>query len=169
MNDNHKRIFSVLPYFGVINMIITSGTTIYRAYQNGDIQMIAFVTFVFFGTFLLDYWIYLYNKLPPNDGYYAKLKLKIGIWVLLSSIMFGFACEISTFMGLFGSLTFFGVVISGNTFLFYVYFIWEGDKSEKTCFIMSGEKSKEVLGSLYNGGNGDEKEYMPFTKGVDNV
>ncbi|KAG4925779.1 hypothetical protein GLYMA_18G255500v4 [Glycine max] len=169
LNDNHKKFFSVLPYFGVINMIITSGTTIYRAYNNGDIQMIAFVTFMFFGTFLLDYWIRLYNKMPPHDQSYEKLKLKIRIWVLVSSIMFGFACEFSTFMGFYGSITFFGVVISGNTFLFYVYFIWEGDMSGKTCSITSAGKSKETLGSSYNGENGDENEYMALTKGVDNV
>nr|KYP69275.1 hypothetical protein KK1_008464 [Cajanus cajan] len=159
----------MLPFFGVINMTITSGTTIYRAYNNGDIQMIAFVTFVFFGTFLFNYLIRLYNMLPPHDRSYDKLKLKIGIWVLVSSIMFGFACEFSTFLSFFESLAFFGLVISGNTFLFYVYFIWEVDKSGRACSIASGGKSEKALDSWCKGGNGDENEYTPLLEGVDSV
>ncbi|KAL2330031.1 hypothetical protein Fmac_017612 [Flemingia macrophylla] len=181
-NNNNQRPFSILPFFGVINMTITSVTTIYRAYNNGDFQMIAFVTFVFIGTFLLDSWIRLYN-MPPHDDHHhhhhhhhhhrssaEKLKLKIGIWVLVSSIMFGFAYEFSTFLSFFESLAFFGVVTSGNIFLFYVYFIWElVDQSGTTCSITSGGESQKALASWHNGGKGDGKEYRLLLEGVDNV
>ncbi|KAK7340493.1 hypothetical protein VNO77_21198 [Canavalia gladiata] len=155
-NMNTQKVYSVLPFFGVINMTIASGTTIYRAYKNDDFQMIAFVIFVYFGTFFLDHWFHLYHMLPPSDQSSEKLKLKIGIWVLLSTIMFGFACEFSTFASFFESLTFFGVVISGNTLLFYVYFIWEGDKSGRSFSIKSGGKSRD-------------DEFRALTEGVNNV
>ncbi|KAK7295323.1 hypothetical protein RJT34_18229 [Clitoria ternatea] len=116
-----------------------SGITIYCACNNGDIQMVAFVIFVFFGTFLLHYWFRLYHMLPPCDRSWEKLKLKIGIWVLISSIMFGFACEFSAFVSFIESLTFFGVVNCCNTSLFYVYFIWEGDKSGRSCLLAEKE------------------------------
>jgi hypothetical protein len=56
---------------------------------------------------------------------------------LLSSIMLGFACEFSTFMSFNESLCIFGIMILGNSLVFYVYFIWEGCKSccSKGCSI----------------------------------
>ncbi|TKY50299.1 hypothetical protein E2542_SST27757 [Spatholobus suberectus] len=53
--------------------------------------MIAFVAFVYFGSFLLDYCFRLYHALPPSP---RRRNVKIGIWTLISGIMFGFACEL---------------------------------------------------------------------------
>ncbi|TKY50354.1 hypothetical protein E2542_SST27815 [Spatholobus suberectus] len=121
-----RKVRSVLPFFGFVNMTISSVVTVYRAHGSHDTPMIAFVAFVYFGSFLLDYCFRLYHALPPSP---RRRNVKIGIWALISGIMFGFACEFSTFMSLVESLSFFGLVLCGNTFLFYVYFIWEGDKS----------------------------------------
>uniref|UniRef100_A0A0R0GUC7 Uncharacterized protein n=1 Tax=Glycine max TaxID=3847 RepID=A0A0R0GUC7_SOYBN len=90
---------------------------------------------VYFGSFLLDYCFRLYHSLPKSsssNSHNIKRNVKIIIWVLISTIMLGFACEFSTFMSFLESSFFFGLVISGNIFLFYVYFIWEGDKSATT-------------------------------------
>ncbi|KAK7316369.1 hypothetical protein VNO77_35365 [Canavalia gladiata] len=121
-NTQNQKVRSVLPFFGCINLTISSGVTIYRAYNNNDTPMVVFITFVYFGSFLLDYLFRLCQNLPPSSN---RRNVKIGIWVLLSVIMLGFACEFSTFMSLNESLCFFGVVIGGNTFLFYAFFIWE--------------------------------------------
>ncbi|XP_054800315.1 uncharacterized protein LOC129304618 [Prosopis cineraria] len=66
-SDPEIKIRSVLPIFGVINMTISCATTIYRAYINGDIPMIVFIVYVFFGTFLVDYWFRLYSTLSPSE------------------------------------------------------------------------------------------------------
>ncbi|KAJ1386895.1 hypothetical protein SESBI_40442 [Sesbania bispinosa] len=157
-----QKVRSVLPFFGFINMTFSCGITIYRAYNHNDTPMIVFITFVYFGSFLLDYWSRLYHKLPPSQLSSKRRNLKIGMWVLLSTIMLGFACEFSTFLRLTQSICFFGVVIAGNAFLFYVYFIWDGNKSSSAC-------STHV--SRYNDGNAEHKEYKLITedKGVDNV
>lgn len=126
---------SVLPIFGFINMTISSVVTIYRAHNNNDTPTVVFVGFVYFGSFLLDYCFRLYHSLPKSsssNSHNIRRNVKIIIWVLISTIMLGFACEFSTFMSFLESSFFFGLVISGNIFLFYVYFIWEGDKSATT-------------------------------------
>lgn len=155
-NSNAEfKIYSVLPAFGLINLTISSATTIYRAFNKGDTPMIVFTTLVFLGTFLLDYWFRLYRKLPPSEKSSKHHSLKIGIWVLLSAIMFGFAYEFSTFMSLAASLSFFGVVICGNALLFYVYFIWDGEgksrQSRDSCCVSENveeEENKQFLETL---------------------
>jgi len=121
-----QMLKSVLPFFGFMNMTISSVVTIYRARSHNDTGTIIFVAFVYFGSFFLDYCFRLYHSLPPSSP--SSRNVKIVIWVLISSIMLGFACEFSTFLSFLESSFFFGLVISGNSFLFYVYFIWEGEK-----------------------------------------
>ncbi|XP_014510026.1 uncharacterized protein LOC106769073 [Vigna radiata var. radiata] len=122
-----QKLKSVLPFFGFINMTISSMVTIYSAHRNNDTPTIVFVAFVYFGSFFLDYCFRLYHSLPPSSP--SSHNIKVVIWVLISSIMLGFAFEFSTFMGFLESVFFFGLVISGNSYLFYVYFIWDSEKS----------------------------------------
>ena len=152
-NKQNKVYFSVLPLFGFINMTITSVITIYRAYNNNDIPMVVFIIFVYLGSFLLDYWSRLFQKLPPQSP--KKRNVQIGIWALMSTIMLGFAWQFSKVMSLIESLCIYGVVIVGNAFLFYVEFIRKCDKSCGAC----------------NNGIAAQKEYKPLTeaKVVDNV
>jgi hypothetical protein len=134
----NKKFQSMLPFFCSLNMTISCGTTLYRAYNKNDITMIMFIIFVYFGSILLDYWSKLYKKLSLPDQYSSKgRKIKFATWVLLSSIMLGFACEFSTFMSFNESLCIFGIIILGNSLVFYVYFIWEGCKSccSKGCSV----------------------------------
>ncbi|KAK7266309.1 hypothetical protein RIF29_18952 [Crotalaria pallida] len=142
---------SVLPYYAYINLTISSGTTIYRAYNNNDIQMVVFIIFVFFGSFLLDYFFRVHYALPRWEKSAKKRNAKIGIWVLLSTIMLGFAFEFSSLKYLTESLCLFGVVIGGNALLFYVYFIREGNKSGRPCSVEDS--------CCCNIGDEDENEY----------
>jgi len=138
MHHPKKMVQSMLPFLCSLNLTISCGTTIYRAYNKNDIPMIMFVIFVYFGSILLDYWSNLYHKLSLPDQYSSKGRnIKIRTWVLLSSIMLGFACEFSTFMSFNESLCIFGIMILGNSLVFYVYFVWEGCKSScsKDCSI----------------------------------
>lgn len=68
--------------------------------------------------------------------------------------MLGFAFEFSTFMGFLESVFFFGLVISGNSYLFYVYFIWDSEKSG---------------GSAGNSGDCCERKPLTEAKVVDEV
>lgn len=122
-----QRLKSVLHLFGFMNMTISSVVTIYNAHSNNDTATIVFVAFVYLGSFFLDYCFRLYHSLPPSSP--SSHNIKIVIWVLISSIMLGFACKFSTFLSFLESMFFFCLVISGNSFLFYVYFIWESEKS----------------------------------------
>ncbi|XP_028780479.1 uncharacterized protein LOC114736776 [Neltuma alba] len=153
-SDPEIKVRSVLPVFGLLNMIISCSTTIYRAYINGDIPMVVFIVFVFFGTFLLEYWFRLYNKLSPTENSSQRHYIKIGIWLLISSIMFGFAYEVSTFMSLAASVSFFLVVLCGNSLLFYVYFIWDGEGKSTPA-----NKAAKA----------EEQEKKPFLESVDKV
>ncbi|KAI4347629.1 hypothetical protein L6164_008424 [Bauhinia variegata] len=167
-SETGTKIYSVLPLFGFINITISSSTTIYRASSNGDIPMVVFITFVYFGSLLLEYWFRLYHQLPPHEKSARKQKLKIGIWVLLSSIMFGFACQFSTFMSPFQSLAFFAVVIGGNCLLFYVYFIWNGD-DQKSCGIGSNSSIKGKKRGTSKSGKVEEEENRALNQNLDNV
>ncbi|RDX88843.1 hypothetical protein CR513_29501, partial [Mucuna pruriens] len=144
--QTQKKVRSVLPLFGFINMTISSVVTIYRAHANHDTPMIVFVAFVYFGSFFLDYCFRLYHALPKSSSRNRR-NVKIIIWLLLSSIMFGFACEFSTFMSFVESLCFFGLVLAGNTFLFYVYFVWEGYKTapDHTCCVKDNCDYKPLI------------------------
>ncbi|KAI4351591.1 hypothetical protein L6164_005937 [Bauhinia variegata] len=147
-SDNKQtKICSLLPLFGSLNITITSGTAIFRAHSNGDIPMLIFITFLYFGTILLRYWFRLYHSLPRREKWARKHKLKTGIWVLLCSIMFGFACEFSTFMSPVESLSFFAVVSGGNSVLFYVSFIWNVSEP-RTCdgAVCSGSQHQVSIG-----------------------
>lgn len=159
------KVQSVLPFFCSLNMTISCGTIIYRAYNKNDISMILFIIFVYFGSILLDYWSKLYTKLSLPDQYSSKGRnIKIGTWVLLSSIMLGFACEFSTFMSLIESLCIFGVVILGDAFVFYVYFIWEGCKS--CC---SSGCSTYYSCCIHKNSQYKEYELLIEVKGLDSV
>ncbi|KAI4316778.1 hypothetical protein L6164_024723 [Bauhinia variegata] len=114
-----------VPLFGFLNITITSATAIYRTHSNGDIPMVTFITFIYFCTILLHYWFRLYHSVSRHEKW---ARLKTGIWVLLCSIMFGFACQFSIFMSPLESVSFFAVVIAGNSVLFYVSFIWNGSE-----------------------------------------
>ena len=164
--DTSKPTYSVLPFFGVINMIISCGWTSYKAYNNGDFVMVMFVTFVFFATFSLDYCFRQIRNIPPSEESPRKHRLKVAIWVLLSTIMFGFACEFSTFMSLTESIIFFGIVIVGNTLLFYVYFIWDEKKSSSDCL---NDSEKKIKDSSFTSEKGNEEEHRPLMETVDNV
>lgn len=131
-HPNKIKVRSVLPFFCFINMTMSCGTTIYRAYNHNDTPMIVFITIVYFGSFLLDYWSRLYQKLSPLQAS-KRRNLKIGTWVLLSGILLGFAAEFSTFMSLIGSICMFGIVIAINALVFYAYFILECDKCSSVC------------------------------------
>ncbi|XP_061355691.1 uncharacterized protein LOC133300194 [Gastrolobium bilobum] len=163
-SDVHtQNLCSMQPFLCIISMTISSVITIYRAYNNKDILMILFITYVYIGSFLFDYWSRLYHKLPPSEQSSKRRNVKIGMWVLFSSTMLGFACEFSTFMNFTESLCIFLVVIVGNVLLFYVYFVWKGNKSASAC---------STHRSCYNNGNAvQEEEYKPLTdsKGVFNV
>ena len=156
-----KKIKSVLPFFGFINMTISCGAIIYRACIKGDIPMVTFVTFVYFATFVLDYWVVLYHKFPK------KLHLKVGIWVLESAIMLGFGFAFSKFMSLGASLFFFGIVIVGNTLLFYAYFVWDGDKNRGVC--SSNEEKKRKTRNYCRHRKASLKKYRHIALALENV
>lgn len=145
-SDPQIKIYSVLPVFGLINMIISSSTAIYRAYNKGDTAMIMFTSLVFVGTFLLDYCFRLYRELSPSEKSWERHMLKTGIWTLISAIMLGFAYEFSRFMSVVASVSLFGVVLSGNAFLFYLYFIWDGEgknRHTQDSFCVGGEEENK--------------------------
>lgn len=147
---------SVLSFFCYLNQTLSCGITIYRAYNNNDTTMIVFVTIVYIGSFLLDYWTKLYKKLQQQQSQQSSSKgrnIKIATWVLLSSIMLGFAFEFSTFMSFIQSSCFFVLIIAFNALVFYVYFIWEDPKgSTSACFndenVGKNKENKTLTGDI---------------------
>lgn len=141
------RIYRLLPCFGMINLIIGSSVQIYRAYTNGDIPIVDFVTFLCFITLLIYYCFEFNQEIDPRKDYSSnKNKLQIGIWILMSGVMVGFGFKFSklTNASASASLAFIGVVTGANLLILHLYMIWESDKSSMICVTASKRRSKRV-------------------------
>ncbi|OAY24502.1 hypothetical protein MANES_17G020900v8 [Manihot esculenta] len=162
MSPNHESQFPTasssssfalpISYFYITFNCIT---TIYRAYVNNDMPMVAFIVFVFLGYFVLDYCLANYRRLPESP---MKEFLKITIWALSSAIFFGFCYQFSTFTSLVAVVTMYGFAIVGSVFLFYFYFLHEND--QKGCVSL-----EILLCSCDRRGLGDKNK----TGGLENV
>ncbi|KAL5080190.1 hypothetical protein RYX36_008611 [Vicia faba] len=161
-----NKIFHIMsPFLCSLNIAISFGTTLYRAYNQKDIPLIIFVVFVFFSSILLNYWSKLYDKLSGPDRSSSKGRnIKIGTWILLSIIMLGFAYEFSTFMSFYECVCICVFMILGNGFIYYLCFVWEGCKS---C----GSKSFSIHYSWCADKNVQYKDFGSFigVKGLDFV
>ena len=167
--DAQNKFHSILPFFGIINMTISCGASIYRSYENGDISTIVFLIFIYCSTFLLYYLLGLYYKVSPFEKS-KKFRLKVAICVLLGAMMLGFAFNFSSFLGPGASLSFLGIVIIGNVLLFHVCFVWDAERSCDVGSSFNERKWKKIHTTSYcRRGKNCLKKYRHFTVIVDNV
>ena len=166
--DAQNKFLSILPFFGIINMTISCGASIYRSYKNGDTSTVVFLIFIYFSTFLLYYLLGSYYKVSPFEKS-KKFRLKVGICVLLGAMMLGFAFKFSSFLGSGASLSFLGIVIIGNILLFHVCFVWDAERSRDVGSSFSERKWKKIHTSYCRRGKNCLKKYRHFTVIVDNV
>ncbi|KAF9663642.1 hypothetical protein SADUNF_Sadunf17G0072600 [Salix dunnii] len=120
--------------------------TIYSAYTNNDIPMVAFIVFVYFGYFIVDHCLVVFDRLPSDEESPRKVLLKVTIWSFTSAILFGFAYQFSTFMSPVVFLPMYGIAIASSAILFYVHFIYD---AQRGCYYKAGggAKSFEILSS----------------------
>ncbi|KAJ4833819.1 hypothetical protein Tsubulata_043969 [Turnera subulata] len=100
-------------------------STIYRAYINDDMPMVALVVFVYVGYFLLHHCLEVYGGLPSHEESPRKEILKATIWGLSSTIVFGFVYELSTTMSVAVVLPIFSLAVMTSAFLFCFYFVYD--------------------------------------------
>ncbi|KAJ9135190.1 hypothetical protein P3X46_032399 [Hevea brasiliensis] len=147
-NPARSSTSSFAQSISCLYLTLNSITTIYRAYINNDMPMVAFIIFVYLGYFILDYCVVIYNRLPSKEESPKKEFLKVTIWGLSSAIFFGFSYQFSTFMSLFVVVPMYGFAIVSSVFLFYFYFLRDNNHSgcnseilQSSCAVKNDNKS----------------------------
>ncbi|KAJ6290251.1 hypothetical protein OIU78_026051 [Salix suchowensis] len=142
------RFTHAIAYF---HLTFNTIGTVYSAYTNNDIPMVAFIVFVYFGYFIVDHCLIVFNRLPSDEESPRKVLLRVTIWSLTSAILFGFAYQFSTFMSPVVVLTMYGIATASSAILFYVHFIYD---ARRGCYY----KSFEILSST---GSTDRDDFDP--------
>lgn len=132
-------ISRLIPFVMYFNLTVSGMSLVWSAYQHGDISMLRFVAFVYFGYFLSDYCLEEYRRLPQGDESLRKMLLKFALWALPSAILFGFAYQFGTFLDLIPTVLFYVLATVCSACFFYARIICDEVHSAKTKQLDGGE------------------------------
>lgn len=123
--------------FCVQTLLILFNTfgVIYRAYSISQYSFLSFVFFVYFSYFLANYLSSIYQS---QKNSLEKKLLGLGIWFLISSIIFGFVYQFYPLFGFLAGLPIYAIAIASSGVLFYDYVICDSqdkDDGKWRCFV----------------------------------
>ncbi|CAK9162866.1 unnamed protein product [Ilex paraguariensis] len=122
--EGSSPLLSMIYYFFFLSNGIAA---ICRAYAHNDYYMVAFIVFVYLGSYLLDYCWSSFHRLPRHEKSLRKDLLKFAAWLLYSAIMFGFVYQFGQLFSRAAAMTLYVVSTLCSAVLFYVYMIYEED------------------------------------------
>lgn len=117
--------------------------TIYRAYIHEQYSLVAFIFFIYFSFFLLEYCSYIYiNCFPPNEKSLHKDIVGVVIWFLYLAITFGFIGQFSPILGFPTALFLYVVAAASIAFFFYTYVVYDEEDDDSKCLCRSRNEVK---------------------------